>query len=99
MFRLVLTLTVKNKIQCKKFNKGDMLVVKTFDGRNAHVWSMSYVPNPDVDIVDSLEDGDVCLCISHSPYFKGYAIVLTHNGFLGYVHEDCLKDINELCVV
>jgi len=83
--------------QHSKFNKGDLLVVKTFDGRNAHVWSLSYASEMDVDVVDSLEDGDVCLCISPSPYFKDYVIALTHNGSLGYIREDCLKDINELC--
>lgn len=87
-----------DELQSSKFSRGDLMIVKTFDGRNAHVWSLSYSTEPDVEVIDSLEMGDVCLCITPSPYFKEYVIALTHNGALGYIHEDSLKNANELCV-
>ena len=86
-------------LPASKFKRGDLLVVKTFDGRNAHVWSLSQDSDVNVDVVDSLEDGDVCICITPSPYFKEYIIALTHNGMLGYIHEDSLKNVSELCGV
>lgn len=85
-------------LEASKFKRGDLLTVKTFDGRNAHVWALSFESDLGADVVDSLEEGDVCLCISTSLYFEEYVIVLTHNGSLGYVHEDSLKEISELCV-
>ena len=69
------------------------MIVKTFDGRNASVWSLSDDIEVGVDVVDSLEVGDVCLCISQSSYFDDYVIVLTHNGLLGYVQEDNLIQV------
>jgi len=83
-----------------RFVRGELLVVSTFDGRNAIVWSMSTGSKSegvDIDVIDSLEDGDICLCITPSPYFEEYVIVLTHNGVLGYVQETCVKKVSELC--
>lgn len=88
---------MKHNLEESRFKRGDLLTVKTVDGRNAHVWTLSFESEIDADVVDSLEEGDICLCISPSPYFKEYIIALTHNGALGYIHEDSLKNINELC--
>lgn len=81
---------MQHEIQKTRFSRGDLMVVKTFDGRNARVWSLTDNIEVGVDVVDSLEAGDVCLCISQSSYFNDYVIILTHNGLLGYVQEDSL---------
>ena len=73
-----------------RFRRGDLLAVDTPDGRNAIAWSFKDLAGIDIDAVDSIEAGDFCLCLDPKPFFKGYTIVLTSNGIIGYVRSDQL---------
>lgn len=67
---------------------GDLLAVNTVDGINTVVWALGQESELDVEAVDSLEPGDLCICIDPDPFFKGYFIVATHNGVLGYICDN-----------
>lgn len=77
---------------------GDLLAIDTVGGINTIVWSLSKENDLDVDAVDSLEQGDLCLCIDPDPFFKGYVIVATQNGVMGYVCDSHVALVNSLKV-
>jgi hypothetical protein len=82
-------------IKKDKINLGDLLMIDTHDGRNAIVWSICPPPNlsADIEVVDSLEAGDFCLCIDAEAFFEDYIAVLTHNEVIGYVSKEQVERI------
>jgi len=79
---------VTKKISATDLKIGDLLAVDSIDGINTTVWTLNRDDTMDVEAVDSLEPGDLCVCIDPEPFFKGYVIVVTHNGILGYICDN-----------
>ena len=64
---------------------GDLLAISTVYGISTIVWALSRDGVMNVRVVDYLDPGDLCMCIDPDPFFKGYLIIATTNGIMGYV--------------